>query len=132
MANETCKGWKVIRKMDRRSCTADSRMCPITYDINKKIERPKDGGPLAVFETRKAARAFMKDYRVSHMAIATFCKIVKCIYKRSSEIILWEPVKTKDIYYGTYFRNYSSDGTRLERHRVPRRTAFADSVTCLE
>jgi len=112
------KGWKVIRKSDRMSCTASYRENPVKYPKYTKVERPKMCGPLAVFETRKAARKFKKD-ATGQRTIGGSWKIVRCIYVKSSDKILWE--HDTDSYLPQFEFGFS-----------PSRTDFADSVTCLE
>jgi len=114
MAKKTCKGWKVIRRIDRRSCIALVRPnASVTYIKNKATKRRKKHGPLAVFETRKAARKFVfyRHYKKYNW------RIVKCIYIRSKSRRLWE---------------WATDFDCIIKGRVPERTDFADSVTCLE
>lgn len=115
MNKEICKGWKVIRKIDRKSCTAKIRYYPVIYKKNKKIKSPVGCGPLAVFKTREAARSFLRANSI-HATIVGGWKIVKCVYIQSLEKYLWEHDRRQ-----TY--------PKLMR---PKGTDFADSVTCLE
>lgn len=105
-------GWKVIRN-DRYSCTAVHREFPIKYLKNRIAEQPTHCGPLAVFETRQAARRFKRDYEHSFCEKSIYWMIVKCKYIKSRAGALWE--------------------TACHRQcRVPARTALANQVKCLE
>lgn len=112
---EWVKGWKVIKKSDRRSCTALDRVTPVQYLKNKETKRPRRGGPLAVFETRARARQFKHWYEHT-FGRGCYWKIVKCKYIKSKDNSLWEYCMCID---------------RKVRN-VPEGTAFADAVTCLE
>ena len=122
------KGWKVIRKEDRKSCTARSRKVAVTYIKNKEVKRPEKEGPLAVFETREAAREFMRIYTHGGIQMKSFCKIVKCLYEEASELFLWE--QSINVHNFDSYALQLAD--RNEKHILPPRTALADSVTCLE
>jgi hypothetical protein len=108
-------GWKVIRA-DRYSCTASERAFPVKYPKNKIALRPMFCGPLAVFETREAARRFKRSYELSYYIKwdnTDQWKIVKCKYIKSGATALWE-----DSHY--------------RRHHFPPRTVLATKVKCLE
>ena len=118
MKQEWKKGWKVIRKKDRMSCTADRRKNPVTYLKNEDAKRPEDEGPLAVFKTRDAARYFKRMNTAALFCCGKDWKIVKCTYIKSTALGLWEWV------YGSCYER--------SKHMLPNHTDFADSVTCLE
>ena len=60
--NEWKKGWKVINKLNRMSCTILMRHHPVLYKKNE-ITTPESGcGPLAVFRTRELAIDFVYLY----------------------------------------------------------------------
>ena len=82
MKKEWKKGWKVIRKYSRKSCSNISSR--VVYHKNKITKRPEKCGPLAVFKTREKARVFIKN-----PSIQVRCKIVKCLYTKSIDRCLW-------------------------------------------
>ena len=124
MAKKQCKGWKVIRRKDRQSCTGHVRPeASVTYIKNKEVKRREKHGPLAVFETREAARKFIAN-RIHPTWHKKYWRIVKCKYTESQDKGLWDQ----------YFNSGSGYSIRRETNIgcLPPRTAFADSVTCLE
>lgn len=109
MAKEWKKGWKVIMGTNRMSCIHHRAVC---YPKNGIAHRPKLCGPLAVFETRAAARCFVNQNwkwinRSNHNR-----KIARCLYIPSADVALWDGYDKRCV--------------------VPERTAFADEVRCLE
>lgn len=110
---EWLKGWKVIMKDNRMSCTNLHSGCHgVIYKKDTVTGRPKDCGPLAVFRTRKAARRFIM-LRVSFSFLPNKKKkVVKCLYKRSKHRRMW-------------------NGTRIS-DALPLGTVLAEKVKCLE
>lgn len=102
-------GWKVIMWTRRMSCIHHRAVC---YPKNKIAHRPKLCGPLAVFETRKAARYFISQNWSWINDRAHNRKVVKCLYIPSEDSALWDAYDKRCV--------------------VPERTAFADEVKCLE
>lgn len=117
MAEEWKKGWKVITKRARRSCTWKSRFSWFAYPPREIVKRHFKCGPLAVFTDKLAAGHFIESNDV-HGAWT----IVECLYLPSEDNYLWETKKRgKHIW---------EDVRR--RKAVPYFTAFADAVQCLE
>ena len=102
------KGWKVIMAATRVSCS-NGMYRSVEYKKNKIVGRPKDCGPLAVFNTREAARNFAK----RHLGYPRSRKIVKCLYKKSKHSRLWV-------------------GALFSLFNLPEGTVLADKVKCLE
>lgn len=117
------KGWKVITKGGRRSCThfgrAEKSIC--TYLKNKVVHRPFRCGPLAVFKTRECARAFIHGWMSDYTT-----QVVKCLYVESSCESLWERV----LYLR--FGRPAEELNRMGSMSFPDGTILADKVKCLE
>ena len=130
------KGWKVIDKNNRGSCTGSERTNSCFYPNNKIITKPHLGGPLAVFTTREAARKFKNAAIISHYNSAYYkprynpsnWTIKKCIYIESKHKCLWEWKKS---LYESMLHNKKKK-RRFIMHELPAGTAFADKVKCLE
>jgi hypothetical protein len=115
------RGWKVIRRADRLSCTASHRNHPVKYIKGKEVRPKRKNGPLAVFETREAARRFLNCNagKVDGLYPYKSWKIVKCHYLTADSWFLWE---LHDVRYGG----------KKTKQTVPLRTAFAKVVICSE
>ena len=109
------KGWKVINKETRLSCTYEERSNPVHYKKNKTVGKPLFCGPLAVFKTRRAARNFL----FTLTGILPTMQIVKCVYTESKHCYVWE----KD--YIAMWPLYTYD-------QLPQETVLAEKVKCLE
>ena len=124
------KGWKVIKKRNRQSCTGAHGTSVLTYGKNEVVEKPHLGGPLAVFKTRKAARNFIKRYNKRCRATGYLDRlrvITRCEYIESKHTCLWEWKRTVWWCYGkrAYKKICAYD-------MLPTGTAFANKVRCLE
>jgi len=109
-------GWKVITA-DRKSCLENMltyHLCAATavvkYSRGSRVGRNPGHGPLAVFDTRAKARAFISPYVDGE-------HVVKCHYVLSAAKHLWVSRKK---YPCSHF------------HDLPLGTILADYVTCLE
>lgn len=111
MKQEWLKGWKVIMRKTRESCTYDHRI--VTYKKYGITGRPKHCGPLAVFKTRQAARKFLQTTWGHSKHSYNLRRIVKCLYKKAKATYLWTNYLSYDCY-------------------VPDGTDFAEKVNCLE
>lgn len=118
MKNKWKKGWKVINKETRRSCTYTDRNKPVHYKKNKVVGRPNFCGPLAVFKTKKEARNFIY---TNGKFFLPMC-VVKCLYIESKHREIWERSN-----------RFSSIWDRfIHEERLPEGTILAEKVKCLE
>jgi hypothetical protein len=108
------KGWKVIKRKTRTSAVVpEGNAYVVNYFENKIVRKPNKCGPLAVFKTRRHARDFVKLGNWQER------KVVRCLYRPSKYNMLWTP-------------NTQSGRLKSFGMDLPRGTAFADEVKCLE
>ena len=116
--NKWKKGWKVINKETRCSCTHIDRTKPVKYKKNTVVGRPLFCGPLAVFKTRKAARNFIY---TNGKFYQTMC-VVKCLYIESKHREVWERADRFEHVWDSC----------IHEERLPDGTILAEKIKCLE
>ena len=123
MDEKLLRGWKCIVIDGRKSFISrwgtpyngPYIRASLHYPVQVTKTRTVGNGPLAVFKTRREARAFLaRENGLIFERHELKMKIVKCLYKPSADRGLW-----------------AGDQTWREE-ACPNGTMFADSVCCLE
>ena len=108
-------GWKVVRKTSLDWCSATTLGNTHQYSTKYVTNHKRNCGPLAVFNSREAARKFNVDNRQLE-----YLTVFKCVYTKSKMPQLW-------------FTSYA-----ICRHRVtcedglPNGTRLANSIRLVE
>jgi len=106
------KAIKICRLEEKKLVSAFSDGIEVEYRLGEWTKRPKDGGPLAVFDTLKHAEEFMEVMSLNHQAYA-------CEIKKSDDSILW-----------CYKKEFVLP--RLQKSFLPRGTILADEVKLIK
>jgi len=100
------EGWKVLRVSNRASIISNKA---VKYLKNRVAKRPKNCGPLALFDTKSSAKIAFGWHLHKEIAI-----LVKCEYLPSRCKTIWVPTH------------------RRELQGLPPGTILAEKIRCLE
>ena len=104
------RGYKVVRRGMNgwESCAIARPGGGVTYRVKRTTRRPKNGGPLCVFSSKKSALRMANDFLFFEPL-----RVFSCEYVPSLDRNIWTPGKPEVSVYWLYPSTHLADSVKL-------------------